>query len=158
AEDWDLILSDFRLERLDALRALEMVRESGKDLPFIVISGSGGEEVAVQAMKAGAHDYFPKHALNGLPSAIQRELRGAQERRSRRQAEEERDRLMAQLESAVAARDDFLAIASHELRTPLTTLQLQLQRIGRLGLREPDLEDAVTRMQRQLDQLGMLVR
>src|SRR5437879_1790533 len=70
-EDWDVILSDLHLAHLDALRALQMLHERGKDVPFLVVSGTTGEELAVQAMKAGAGDFIGKHALTRLPSALE---------------------------------------------------------------------------------------
>jgi signal transduction histidine kinase len=97
----------------------------GLDIPFILVSGVLGEEAAVTAMRAGAHDFFPKGRLARLPAAIERELTEAQVRAARRQAEAERVRLFAELQRALAARDDFLVLASHELRTPLTVLSLQ---------------------------------
>ena len=87
-EDWHLVLADYRIPRFSGLKALELVREMGLDLPFILVSGAIGEETAVAAMKAGAHDYIMKDNLVRLVPAVERELREAQERRQRRKAEE----------------------------------------------------------------------
>jgi PAS domain S-box-containing protein len=84
--DFDVVLSDFSMPGFDALQALAVLGASGKDLPFIVVSGTIGEQIAVQAMKAGAHDYFSKSALDRLASAIEREMREAHMRRERREA------------------------------------------------------------------------
>ncbi|ABA89803.1 response receiver sensor diguanylate cyclase/phosphodiesterase, PAS domain-containing [Syntrophotalea carbinolica DSM 2380] len=84
---WDLIISDYSMPRFSALAALEVARENGLDLPFIVLSGNIGEETAVEAMRAGAHDYVMKGNLARLLPAIERELREAEERRRRRRAE-----------------------------------------------------------------------
>ena len=86
--DWDIVLADYAMPRFSAFDALAMVQERGLDLPFIVISGTIGEEIAVQAMKAGAHDYLMKDNLARLVPAVERELREADERRARRVAEE----------------------------------------------------------------------
>lgn len=86
---WDIVISDFNLPGFSGLQALDLVRRSGIDLPFILVSGAIGEETAVQAMKAGAHDYVMKDNLTRLPMAVQRELREAEERRARHEAEEE---------------------------------------------------------------------
>jgi PAS domain S-box-containing protein len=86
-EPWDLVLSDYAMPGFTGLDALEIVRASGLDLPFILISGTIGEETAVTAMKAGAHDYLLKDQLTRLGSAVTRELRDAEERRGRRRAE-----------------------------------------------------------------------
>lgn len=84
--DFDVVLSDFTMPGFNALQALKILKASGKDLPFIVVSGTIGEEVAVQAMKAGAHDYFSKSNLGRLATAIEREMREARMRQERRAA------------------------------------------------------------------------
>lgn len=83
---WDVILADFNLPGLTALDALACVKTFDLDLPFIVVSGSAGEDIAVQAMKAGAHDFFSKAHLTRLSSAIERELREARIRQEHRLA------------------------------------------------------------------------
>jgi PAS domain S-box-containing protein len=88
AEDWDLILADYKLPRFSAPAALEILKASGRDLPFIVVSGTIGEEKAVALMKAGANDYVMKDNLTRLVPAVVREIREAGERRERRRAEE----------------------------------------------------------------------
>ena len=85
--DWDLVLSDYRLPAFDAPAALRLVQASGRDLPFIIVSGAIGEETAVEALKAGAHDFLVKANLARLAPAIERELRDAQVRRERVRAE-----------------------------------------------------------------------
>ncbi|MEW6159684.1 MAG: PAS domain S-box protein [Verrucomicrobiota bacterium] len=84
---WDVIICDYFLPGFNALTALQLLKESKLDIPFIVISGSVTEETVVNAMKAGAHDYVMKYNLTRLGPAIERELREAQNRRARRQAE-----------------------------------------------------------------------
>jgi PAS domain S-box-containing protein/putative nucleotidyltransferase with HDIG domain len=85
---WDVILCDYMMPRFSALRALELFKESGIDIPFIIVSGSIGEEIAVEAMRAGAHDYIMKDRLQRLVPAIERELREADSRVKRKQAED----------------------------------------------------------------------
>lgn len=87
-QPWDLIICDYMLPRFSDLAALAILKEHGLDLPFIVVSGKVGEEVAVDAMKAGAHDYILKDNLKRLVPAIKRELREAEVRKERRQAQE----------------------------------------------------------------------
>ncbi|MBI4322417.1 MAG: response regulator [Chloroflexi bacterium] len=95
--NWDVILADYVMPRFSGLAALELLQARGIDLPFIVLSGQIGEEIAVATMKAGASDYILKGHCARLIPAIERELREAEVRRQRRKAEEERDRLMEQL-------------------------------------------------------------
>ncbi len=80
----DIILADFSMPQFDATRALEILRENEIDIPFIIISGTIGEDAAVSAMKAGANDFFAKNKLTRLAPAIERELREAREREKRR--------------------------------------------------------------------------
>ncbi len=87
-ERWDIVLADFTMPQFDAFKALDLVRESGLDLPFIIVSGAIGEDRAVQAMKAGAHDYIMKDNTARLLPAVERELREAQVRLEHRQAQE----------------------------------------------------------------------
>jgi PAS domain S-box-containing protein len=98
--EWDAVLSDFSLPMFSAPDALETLRQSGQDLPFIVVSGAIGEETAVKMMRAGAHDYLMKDNLSRLAEVLRREIREAHMRRERRQTEvalqasEERFRLL----------------------------------------------------------------
>ncbi len=85
---WDIIIADYSLPHFSAPEALELFRQSGFDLPFIVISGTVGEETAVTTMKAGAHDYLMKGNLTRLVPAIERELHETEVRKERNQAEE----------------------------------------------------------------------
>ena len=86
---WDLVISDHGMPAFDSAAALALLRRKGfVDLPFIIVSGQIGEDAAVAAMRAGAHDYLMKDNLARLNSAIERELREADVRRERRRAEE----------------------------------------------------------------------
>jgi PAS domain S-box-containing protein len=87
-QEWDMVISDYVMPKFSGLEALTLLKESGLDLPFIIISGKIGEETAVEAMKAGAHDYIMKDKLTRLIPTVQRELREALVRRERKLAEE----------------------------------------------------------------------
>ncbi len=86
--NWDVVISDFHLPGFDAGHALAELQASGKDLPFIIVSGVIEADHAVTLLKQGAHDFINKGALARLVPAIERELREAVERASRRRAEE----------------------------------------------------------------------
>jgi PAS domain S-box-containing protein/putative nucleotidyltransferase with HDIG domain len=85
--DWHVVLSDYNLPGFNGLEALEVLKKSGRDLPFIVVSGTISDEVAVAVMRAGAHDYLMKNNLTRLGPAVRRELAEAESRRARRRAE-----------------------------------------------------------------------
>ncbi len=84
---WDLVISDYVMPKFGGLQALALVRKNGLDLPFLIVSGNIGEDTAVNAMKAGAHDYILKGNLTRLTPAVERELGEAVMRRQRQQME-----------------------------------------------------------------------
>lgn len=96
---WDVVLSDYVLPQFSGFEALQLLREKGFDVPFIVISGTYGEEAAVEMMKAGANDYLVKGKLARLVPAVERELEAAQSRRAHACAEAARQFLAAIVES-----------------------------------------------------------
>lgn len=87
ARKWDIIFSDFTMPHFNAFDALALLRKVGFDLPFIIVSGTIGEDRAVIAMKAGAHDYILKGNMKRLIPAVERELREAHNREEHRIAE-----------------------------------------------------------------------
>jgi len=109
--EWDVILSDYTMPHFNALRALELLKAKGLDIPFIIISGTIGEETAVNAMKAGAQDYIIKGRLARLVPALEREIREAQVRRERRLAEAENARLALVVNSSD---DAILSVTAEE--------------------------------------------
>ncbi|MBX7127242.1 MAG: PAS domain-containing protein [Cyclobacteriaceae bacterium] len=86
---WDLVLSDFRLPGFDAFDVLPLVRKQDIDVPFILVSGTVGDEIAVKLIKAGAQDCFSKGNLQRLMVVVKRELTEAEIRRAARRATEE---------------------------------------------------------------------
>src|SRR5271157_386214 len=102
-EEWDVVISDHQMAQFDGPRALQIVQESGRDIPFLVVSGAIGEKLAVAMMKAGAHDYLLKSDLARLAPAVEREIRDARTRRERRRAEAELRESQERLAMAVNA-------------------------------------------------------
>ncbi len=86
-QPWDLILADFSLPDFSGFRALELMKEAGRDIPFIIVSGTIGEENAIAVLKAGAGDCVMKDRLSRLGSTIERVLREADENRNRKEME-----------------------------------------------------------------------
>ena len=81
---WDVVLSDHSMKGFSSTDALRLLRDQDSDIPFIIVSGTIGEDSAVEAMRAGAHDYVLKHNLRRLGPAVERELREAANRRMQR--------------------------------------------------------------------------
>lgn len=108
-----------------------MLHESGLDLPYIIISGSIGEDLVVAAMKSGAHDYIMKNNLARLGPAVDRELREAETRRARRQAEDERQNLVRELEQAYSQLERRVRQITASIM--FTDLQDSTQMLTRLG-------------------------
>src|SRR6266571_2870661 len=86
---WDVVLSDYYLPSLEAPAALALVRDRLPDIPFLVVSGSVGEDAAVAAMKSGATDYIMKDRLQRLAPAVERAIEDAVVRRGRRRLEQQ---------------------------------------------------------------------
>lgn len=94
---WDIVLSDFTMPQFNAFSALELLRSTHQDIPFIIVSGTIGEDRAVTAMKAGAHDYILKGNMKRLVPAVERELRDAHSRKELAFQNEEKDKRTAEL-------------------------------------------------------------
>lgn len=115
-QPWDLILADHAMPEFSAPEALELVKRRGLDVPFIIVSGHIGEETAVAAMRAGAHDYVMKDRLARLVPVVERELREAEVRRARNEYEMELRRAHEDLEIRVERRTADLRAANVKLQ------------------------------------------
>lgn len=138
---WDAIISDHHLPAFSSGAALRVQRELAADLPFIIVSGTIGEDSAVAAMRAGADDYLIKGNLPRLSGAVQNAISAAQSRAKRRAAEKalaksqhELQALSAHLLSAVEAERSAIARDIHdEIGSGLTSLKFDLAFIEREG-------------------------
>ncbi len=117
---WDVIISDFIMPQFSGPAALDLLKQSGLDIPFIIVSGKIGEDIAVEAMKAGAHDYILKGNLARLCPAVKRELREAESRASKRAAEEELNRHRDHLEELVEERTNELRSTNEQLQQEIS--------------------------------------
>ncbi len=143
--DWDLILSDYNLPGFSGLQALDMLRESDRVWPFILVSGEIGEDTAVEAMRNGASDYLLKNNLSRLAPAMENAIEAAEARRARAAADEElqasRQRLaeLAQhLQTSVELERSAIAREIHDdVGGSLTALNFDLAWIVRHAGSEP---------------------
>jgi signal transduction histidine kinase len=132
-DHWDVVLSDYAMPRFSASAALSLVQSLGLDLPFIIVSGTAGEETAVDAMRAGAHDFMSKSGLTRLLPALERELREAANRVERKKI---RDQLT--ISERMVSVGILTASIAHQINNPLTVM------IGNLALAVEDLQKIVT--------------
>jgi PAS domain S-box-containing protein len=110
----DIILSDHGLPAFDGLSALAIAKDTVPDVPFIFVTGSLGEEMAIKTLKSGATDYVLKHALGNLVPAVNRALSQAADRARRKQAEEELRRNQARKSAILNAALDAIITIDHE--------------------------------------------
>src|SRR3990170_206641 len=121
---WDVIVSDYRLPDFDTMEALELAHELGDDTPFLIVSGTIGEEATVAALKAGVRSVVLKSNLSELGPTIERELDDRDTRRGQREAEralresEERFRRLAENPPAVPSRSRLAPEPAVEYLSP----------------------------------------
>ncbi|MFN7979151.1 MAG: response regulator [Vicinamibacterales bacterium] len=115
---WDIVIADFQLPTFNAMGALQVLHESGRDLPFVVVSGTIGEDIAVAVMRAGAHDYVMKDRLERLGPAVSRELAEAAVRREHAASQRALRQVESQYRAAIeTSADGFLLLdAAHRLQ------------------------------------------
>lgn len=128
-EVWDVVVSDYSMPEFDAPRALNLLNESGHDIPFIVVSGAIGEDTAVATLQAGAQDFILKQHLSRLIPAVQRELRQAKHRLERRLAEQAKEQLRIE-------RDALLERLKQENEDLVALTRITANAIGTLDLDE----------------------
>jgi signal transduction histidine kinase len=123
---WDIVLSDFAMPAFNAPAALELLRGAGFDTPFIIVSGTVGEETAVAAMRGGASDYVLKNSLARLCPAIERELREAERRVEQRRMQEQ-----LLISDRMASVGTLAAGVAHEINNPLAAICANLELVAK---------------------------
>lgn len=146
-QTWDAILCDYSLPTFGAPEAISIIQSGGYDLPFIIISGTIGEESAVECLKAGAHDFIIKGSLARLIPAIERELKDAQNRREHHQREQELEAI-ATISMTLRKANTLNAMLSQLLDQ---TLELIKTDIGSIWLYDKSTDTINLSIQRGLD-------
>lgn len=163
----DLILSDYHLPSFDGLTALQLARDRLPDVPFIFVTGTLGEERAIETLKSGASDYVLKTRLPQLVPAVHRALRESSERTERKRAEERLRESHEQLRALsvylqYVREEERTRIAREvhdELGQSLTSLKLDLSWLaGRQPLGQRPLHDKIKAMARHIDATILTVR
>ena len=138
SQEWDVILCDYSMPKFSALAALALVKEMKLDTPVIIISGTVGEALAVEAMRSGANDYLMKDNLLRLPPTIERVLQEAENHRARRRAEEALKTSETELRALFAAMTDLIVVIDAEGRqlkvapsNPAYVYKTPAERIGK---------------------------
>jgi signal transduction histidine kinase len=122
AKRWDVIISDYSMPTFSAPAALAILQRRGLDIPFIIVSGTVGDEAAVSAMKAGAHDFIAKGKLARLLPALERELREVKIR-----AEQKKMREQLVISERMASAGTLAAGVAHEINNPLAVVAANLE-------------------------------
>jgi signal transduction histidine kinase len=162
-DPWHLVLADYTLPGFGARDALRILQETGLELPFIIVSGTIDEVSAVNAMRAGAHDYVLKGHLERLLPAIERELadaaRRSEDKEARKAAERESAELTQRLINSerLAAAGRMANTLAHEINNPLEALTnifylLQLQELS------PQSQELLGVGARELERVGHITR
>jgi diguanylate cyclase (GGDEF)-like protein len=170
-EPWDLAIADYTMPQFSGTAALKLLRQYDPDMPFIFVSGTIGEDIAVAAMKTGAHDYLIKGHLKRLGPAVQRELREAEGRVSRKLVEARLEHMayhdsLTDLPNRVLLHDRLqqAILAAQRGREPLSLLVLDLDGLtannDSLGHHAGDLalQEVAVRLQARLRDVDTVAR
>jgi signal transduction histidine kinase len=170
---FDLVLTDYQLGWSNGITVLNAVKARHPDRPVVMFTGTGNEEVAVEAMKAGLDDYVvkaPRHAVR-LVTAVRSALDKADARRRVAEYERERaellrreqasraeaERLLAEARQADRQKDEFLAMLAHELRNPLTPISNTVHLLRQPSLQGEEAARVRAMLERQVKHLGRIV-
>lgn len=148
--DYDLILADYVLPSFDGMSALTLARERCPNTPFVFVSGTLGEEIAVEALKRGATDYVLKQRLERLPRTVLRALAEARERAERQRAQQA-------LRDLVEEKTTLLHELDHRVKNNLQLL-LSLVSYEIRQARSPDVRRALGGVRERLQALGIVHR
>jgi two-component sensor histidine kinase len=146
--DWDIIISDYSLPQFDGLTALKIWKKMEPDIPFILVSGTIGEDLAVEAMKMGARDYIMKDYLKRLGPAVKRELKEAELRRRRKRAEQ-------MIKESLREKEILLKEINHRVKNNMQII-LSLLRIESLKCKTPEVKEILKKSQDRIRTMALI--
>jgi two-component sensor histidine kinase/CheY-like chemotaxis protein len=146
--DWDIILADYSLPSFDGISALKLAVEKHPDLPFIFVTGSLGEERAVEALKTGATDYILKHRLDRLPQAVTRARRESESAKAQKEAEQN-------LKASLREKELLLQEVHHRVKNNLEVI-CGLLSMQSDAVSDPLLASALQESQRRIHSMAMI--
>jgi signal transduction histidine kinase len=160
-ESYDLVICDYRLPGLSALDVLKKMSEKRQDLPFVVVTSSGSEKIAVELMKEGAYDYVVKDSSyeDALPIVIQRAIDRYNVKKEKERLEKELRESNEKLKEMYEIKSSFTSMVSHELRTPLTAIKegIAIMLDGSAGEINADQKEFLDIAKRNVDRLKRLI-
>lgn len=124
-QTWDIVISDYDLPSFSAPKALALLKERGYDIPFVIVSGTVEEDTAVDAIRAGAHDFMAKGKFARLLTVVERELRDATQRVDQKRLHEQ-----LVISERMASMGTLAAGVAHEINNPLAALMANLAYIS----------------------------
>jgi two-component sensor histidine kinase len=146
--DWDIILSDYSLPSFDGLSALKLAAEKRPQLPFIFVTGSLGDEVAIETLKSGATDFILKHRLDRLPQAVTRARRESESAQAQKEAERQ---LTDSLREKVLLLQEVHHRVNNNLQIVCSLLQMQSSAVD-----DPLLASALGESQKRVQSMAMI--
>jgi signal transduction histidine kinase len=155
--EYDVILSDYRMPQFLAPMALHLLQARQLDIPFIIVTGSISEEVAVECMKQGGADYLLKDRLTRLGPAVAHALEQKRLRDEKRRMVQALQESEQALREAARRKDELLAMLAHELRNPLAPLLTGIEVARRAGSDGEMREGALETIARSVRHLARLV-
>ncbi|MGB5105305.1 MAG: ATP-binding protein [Candidatus Zixiibacteriota bacterium] len=148
SRNWDAIISDYTMPGFSGMDALTILKDSGLDIPFMIVSGSIGEDRAVEVMRAGAKDYIMKGNLRRLTAAIEREIGEAKERANHRHVEEQ-----LRMSERMRSVGEVASTIIHDLKNPMQIVLSSAEFLYSFDLSKDERDSYFESIQRQVERI-----
>ncbi|MDG5816125.1 response regulator [Chitinispirillales bacterium ANBcel5] len=164
SQKWDIVITDYTLPEMNGLDTLKIIKDSGLDIPIIMVSGNIGEDAAVEVMRAGVNDFINKDNLGRLVPAIKRELKELEHRKEHRETMKELEdareemELNRRREHEVKLLGKIVSGIAHEVRNPLNAISALLEALYQELEGVKDLQMYKTYINSQVERLNLLMK